>query len=246
MTELHERYGPVVRVSPDELAFNTARAIRDIYGPKPGGCFAKDPSHYLPPANGTHHIITAIDNDTHARQRRLLAPAFTERALRDQECLIQGYVDTMICKLRAEIDRDPPRIDILNWMNYTTFDITGDLMFGESFDCLKDTRMHPWISLLFNSIKTVAIVGAAMQFPILHVLLEACIPTKVTRQAEEHFNLAAKKVDRRLEANISRPDFISAILQNGFSEIKGQYCDRERIMSRAEIHSNAFMYGDFR
>lgn len=151
----------------------------------------------------------------------------------------------MICKLRAEIDQDPPRVDILNWMNYTTFDITGDLMFGESFDCLKDTRMHPWISLLFNSIKTVAIVGAAMQFLTLHVLLEACIPTKVTRQAEEHFNLAAKKVDRRLEANISRPDFISAILQNGLSEIKGQYCDRERIMSRAEIHSNAFMYGGF-
>lgn len=179
----------------------------------------------------------------HARQRRLLAPAFTKKALKDQECLIQGYADTMICKLRAQIDRDSLRhVDILSWMNYTAFDITGDLMFGESFDCLKDTQLHPWIHLLFNSIKTVAIVGVAMQFPILHRLLEACIPASMTRQAEEHFNLAAKKVDRRLDANISRPDFVSAILQHGLSEKMGQYNDGERVMSRAEIHSNAFMY----
>lgn len=152
----------------------------------------------------------------------------------------------MICKLRAElIDHDhqesPPTINILNWMNYTTFDITGDLMFGESFDCLKDNRLHPWIDLLFNSIKMLAVVGATMQFPFLHTLLEAFIPTNVTRQAEEHFNLAARKVDRRLEASISRPDFISAILQNGIGDVDGDG-DGQRIMSRAEIHSNAFMY----
>lgn len=243
ITALHKRYGPIIRISPNELAFNTARAIRDIYGQGPGGCFAKDPSHYLPPVNGTHHIISAIDNNIHARQRRLLAPAFTDQALKDQEGLIQGYVDTMICKLRAEIEKDPSSINILNWMNYTTFDITGDLMFGESFDCLKDSRLHPWIDLLFNSIKMLAVVGATMQFHILHGLLEAFIPTNVTRQAEEHFNLAASKVDRRLEASIPRPDFVSAILQNGLGRMEGQYCDNQRIMSRAEIHSNAFMYG---
>lgn len=243
ITALHQKYGPIIRISPNELAFNTARAIRDVYGQGPGGCFAKDPSHYLPPANGTHHILSAIDNNSHARQRRLLAPAFTARALKDQEGLIQGYVDTMISKLRAEIEKDPSRINILNWMNYTTFDITGDLMFGESFDCLKDSRLHPWIGLLFNSIKMLAVVGATMHFPILHGLLEAFIPTNVTRQAEEHFNLAASKVDRRLETSISRPDFISAILQNGLNRMEGQYCDNQRLMSRAEIHSNAFMYG---
>ncbi|OQE23218.1 hypothetical protein PENSTE_c009G01792 [Penicillium steckii] len=250
---LHEKYGPIIRIGPNELAFNTARAIRDIYGQGQSqgqnGCFSKDPSHYLPPANGINHILSAIDNNTHARQRRLLATAFTDRALKAQEGLIQGYVDTMICKLRAElIDHDhqesPPTINILNWMNYTTFDITGDLMFGESFDCLKDNRLHPWIDLLFNSIKMLAVVGATMQFPFLHTLLEAFIPTNVTRQAEEHFNLAARKVDRRLEASISRPDFISAILQNGIGDVDGGGDgdgDGQRIMSRAEIHSNAFI-----
>lgn len=240
---MHERYGPVVRISPNELAFNTAQAFRDIYGWRPGGCFAKDRSHYLPPANGVDHLVCAVDNGVHARQRRLLAHAFSERALRDQESLIRGYVDTMIGKLRIELVRnDNPCVDIKNWMNYTTFDITGDLMFGESFDCLKDSQLHPWIQLIFSSIKALAIGGAAQQFPIPGRLLDALIPVDVKRKAVEHFDLAAQKVDRRLETTMARPDFMSAVLQHGLSEAKGQYNAGERIMSRAEIHSNAFMF----
>lgn len=115
-------------------------------------------------------------------------------------------------------------------------------MFGESFDCLKDTQLHPWIELLGKSIKSLSFVGIAAQFPILQTLLDVLTPPKFTKMAEDHFNLTAKKVDTRLEANISRPDFISAILKNGLSEKMGPYCDREKVMSRAEIHSNAFMY----
>lgn len=179
----------------------------------------------------------------HARQRRLLAHAFSERALREQEGLIRGYVDTMIGKLRSEIaEMETPAVDIKNWMNYTTFDITGDLMFGESFDCLKDSQLHPWIQLIFSSIKALAFAGVVQQFPILRTILDAFIPREVKRKAVEHFDLAAQKVDRRLETNMARPDFMSAILQHGLSEAKGQYNDGERIMSRAEIHSNAFMF----
>ncbi|KAJ5818157.1 hypothetical protein N7474_003748 [Penicillium riverlandense] len=243
ITALHHRYGPVVRISPNELAFNTTQAFRDIYGARPGGCFAKDRSHYLPPANGVDHLVCAVDNAVHARQRRLLAHAFSERALRDQESLVVGYVDTLINKLRNEITKqDSPHLDIKNWMNYTTFDITGDLMFGESFDCLKDSQLHPWIKLIFSSIKALSINGVVHQFPCLSSLLDALVPHEVKRKAQEHFNLAAQKVDRRLETNMSRADFMSAILQNGLSETKGQYREGERIMSRAEIHSNAFMF----
>lgn len=243
VTALHDRYGPVLRISPTELAFNTPRAFRDIYGARPGGCFAKDRSHYLPPANEVDHLVCAVDNAVHARQRRLLSHAFSDNALRDQQGLIRGYVDTMISKLRTETEKENHvSVDIKSWMNYTTFDIMGDLMFGESFDCLKDSQLHPWIRLIFNSIKALAIAGAAQQFPILQVLLKALIPKEVTRKAREHFDLAAQRVDRRLDANISRPDFMSAILQNGLSEEEGPYLESKRIMSRAEIHSNAFMY----
>ncbi|KAJ5156583.1 hypothetical protein N7492_009386 [Penicillium capsulatum] len=239
--DLHQRYGPVVRLSPNELAFNTPQAFRDIYGSRPGGCFPKDRSHYMPPANGVDHLVCAVSNAVHLRQRRLLAHAFSDRALREQEGLVGGYIDTLINKLREEVAKKCSVVDIKSWMNYTFFDITGDLMFGESFNCLKDQLLHPWIELIFSSIKALAVMGAARQFPVGKYLLKALVSPEDQRKAQEHFDLAAQKVDRRLEADIARPDFISALLQNGLSEEKGQYRDNARIMSRSEIHSNAFI-----
>jgi cytochrome P450 len=187
-------------------------------------------------------LVCAVDNATHARQRRLLSHAFSEKALKDQEGLIGGYVDTLITKLRIAVRHGSSAVDIKSWMNFTTFDITGDLMFGESFECLKDSQLHPWIELLFSSMKAIAFIGVVNQFPALKGLLDLLLPREMKRVGEEHFELSARKVDRRLEANISRPDFISAILQNGLSEEQGQYHDNERIMTRAEIHSNSFMW----
>lgn len=239
---LHKKYGPILRLGPNELAFNTPQAFRDIYGARVGGCFPKDRSHYEPPANRVDHLVCAVDNATHARQRRLLAHAFSEKALRDQEGLIRGYVDTMISKLRSGARQGTSIVDIKSWMNFTTFDITGDLMFGESFDCLKDSQLHPWIGLIFKSMKAIAFIGAVNQFPMLKGLLKHFMPREVERVSREHFELSAQKVDRRLEANMARPDFMSAILQHGLSEKQGQYRESERIMTRAEIHSNGFMY----
>ncbi|KAJ5535459.1 hypothetical protein N7527_001713 [Penicillium freii] len=31
--QLHQRYGPVVRIGPDEVSFNSLAALRTIYGP---------------------------------------------------------------------------------------------------------------------------------------------------------------------------------------------------------------------
>lgn len=241
ITSLHERYGSVVRLNENELAFNTAQAFKDIYGFRQGGCFPKDRSHYMPPANGVDHLVCAVDNAVHARHRKLLSHAFSDRALREQEGLITNYIDALIGKLKGLVNSGQSEIDIRNWMNYTTFDITGDLMFGESFNCLRDSQLHPWIVLIFNSIKALAIMGAAQQFPLLQKLLDRLVPKKVKQQSLDHFNLSAEKVDRRLEKGASRPDFMSAILRNGLSDKPDQHHGEDRVMSRAEIHSNAFM-----
>ena len=58
---LHNRYGRVARIGPNELAFNAPQAFRDIYAARPSGsCFPKDRGHYEPPANGVDHLVCAI------------------------------------------------------------------------------------------------------------------------------------------------------------------------------------------
>ncbi|KAF2136205.1 uncharacterized protein K452DRAFT_322568 [Aplosporella prunicola CBS 121167] len=240
---LHDKYGPVVRIGPAELAFNTAEAFRDIYGPRPEHerC-VKERSHYGPQINGADHLSTAVDDAVHSRQRRLLSHAFSERALKEQEPLVTRYVDTLISRLREHITAAPTAaLDIKAWFNYTTFDITGDLMFGESFNCLQDRELHPWIKLIFNSLKAMSLQNAVNQFPFWSALLGHCIPKRVRQGELDHFNLSAAKVDRRLKLGSERPDFISAMLKNGLTEGKGDYRNGKLVMSRAEIHSNAFL-----
>ncbi|KAF3800754.1 Cytochrome P450 monooxygenase aclL [Colletotrichum gloeosporioides] len=42
--ELHEIYGPVVRIAPDELSYTQSEAWKDVYGPHGGTGYMEDPS----------------------------------------------------------------------------------------------------------------------------------------------------------------------------------------------------------
>ncbi len=137
---LHEQYdSDVVRISPDELSFISPAAWKDMLGSRQGGInpFAKDKIVF----GGIQNIVTANDAD-HSRIRRLLSHAFSDKALREQEPLIQGYIDSLVAGLKKSMDSDG-KADLSNWFNWMTFDIIGDLAFGEPFDCLKDATYQP-------------------------------------------------------------------------------------------------------
>lgn len=80
-------------MSPNELVFCDSAAQKDIYtrhfGAKGGKkSMSKSPLYYNVPVGGVHNILTVKDDGDHARYRRLLAHAFSERALREQVCCI--------------------------------------------------------------------------------------------------------------------------------------------------------------
>ena len=119
---LHVIYGPVVRVGPTELIFDSAQAWKDIYGHRRGGkknC-AKDPNFYagLKPVNGTDNIITANDAD-HSRIRKTLSHAFSDRALKEQQDILEGYASKLVSKL-SEAAASHTTVDLVKFWNCTT------------------------------------------------------------------------------------------------------------------------------
>ena len=135
----HDRYGPVVRVMPNELSFNTAKAWDDIYGHRVGlPNMDKDPIHVgaVEAIPGATNLTMAPDIH-HARQRRALAHAFSKQALLEQEPILRGYVDLFVQKLREMAHRGEAA-NMVSWFNFCTFDIIGDLSFGEPFGCLSE------------------------------------------------------------------------------------------------------------
>ncbi|KAF7118574.1 hypothetical protein CNMCM5793_008108 [Aspergillus hiratsukae] len=229
LKELHDQYGDVVRISPTTLVYRSPNAWKDIYGHRKNGAgsFVKDPDFYIPSPNGGH-ILNASDAD-HARQRRLLSHAFSEKALREQESLVQHYVDLLVEKLRAECAASRSTVDIMKWYNYTTFDIIGDLAFGEPFDCLRNNRYHAWVTMVFQSAKMSLFQRLVHLYPWLESLVTKLLPKKVAKMRNEHWRMSKDKVGRRLDLQTSRPDFMSYILRH----------NDERGMTRQEIEANA-------
>lgn len=62
------------------------------------------------------------DDENHARQRRALAHAFSQKALLGQEGIVQGYVDLLVGLLREKADAGEG-VNLVNYLNFTTFDM---------------------------------------------------------------------------------------------------------------------------
>ncbi|CAJ2512852.1 Uu.00g009710.m01.CDS01 [Anthostomella pinea] len=219
--KLHRRYGPVLRIAPDEVTYAREDAWVDIFHPRPGHRpFLKDPTWWRSQANKPLTLLSAIEPEEHARFRKLLAPAFTQRALKAQEPVLHRYVNLLVERLRDVAAGDPEKgseVNIVPWFNFVTFDIFGDLGFGESFECLENSRYHPWIDLLFNSVKAASYIAAARFYPLVGWVLVKCIPPSLRRTQRAHGEQIAEKVSRRLNYELERPDIMSHLI-----EAKGQ------------------------
>ncbi|KAI3259002.1 hypothetical protein CBS147309_7676 [Penicillium roqueforti] len=222
MKALHQQYGDVVRIAPDELSFIDGAAWKSIYGTRVGhGQKSKDDRFYAPTAGEAPSIIISNDAD-HSRFRRLLSHAFSDSSLRGQEPIIKGYVDLLMQRLHENIDSGTNTVDMVAWYNFTTFDIIGDLAFGEPFDCLKNSDYHQWVSIIFSSLKYGAYANVSRRFPGSKYILPYITPKYVLSQRNTHLALTEEKVQSRIAKSNERPDFFGNILryrntEKGFS-----------------------------
>ena len=219
MLAMHDAYGPVVRVAPDELAFTDAEAWKDIYGHRVQE-LPKHPLFYQTKGIAPSIINESLEN--HALLRRHLATGFSDRSMRDQEPLIRRYVDLLIARLR-EHAVDPDRKDeqtglqaqrplnMVSWYTWTTFDIIGDLAFAEPFGCLDRVKDDPWIKLIFDSLRS-AVVLLAIKFLGLEPLVMPLIRT-VLGAGKKRINKSREKLERRLALKAERPDLIAPWLK---------------------------------
>ena len=216
MHELHARYGPVVRIAPNNLSFINPQAWKDIYAHKKARELEmiKDPEWYVRNPDAPH--IVNGNHEEHARYRRLYNPGFSSRSLREQEPLIQGYVNMFIRGLTQACEHGETPVDMVQWFNWVTFDIIGDLAFGEPFGCLENGATD-WL-LKLNQIEEAQMRFRVIQHipllaPYARQIINSLLPSDAVKGAEGHRKLTFEKVSRRVSNNASRPDFMENILR---------------------------------
>ncbi|KAI1352187.1 cytochrome P450 [Xylaria sp. FL0043] len=214
VSELHKQYGPVVRVGPNELAFSSPQAWRDIYGHKKVG------EEEFPKYEGTYkifpHLPTSIINSDrldHALLRRQLSHGFSDRSMREQEPIIGRYVDLLISRLR-DVSKKNSSQNLREWYNFATFDIIGDLSLGADggFGCLQDSNYHPWIHLINRAVRQSGIIqglhhlGKIVSVPVVFASKSGLLADT------KHRSIVYEKVGQRMEGG-ERPDFLEGLIR---------------------------------
>ena len=229
----HEKYGQVVRVAPDELSFTDPAAWRDIY---PQNFLRPQEYKDKPPGKAAENLISASEPD-HARFRRILAPAFSEKSVYEQEAMITEHVNLLVRKLE-ELTKDGPMqnkavVDVLKWFNYTTFDIIGDYIWGSSFGCLDHGVSHPWIEVIAQ-FKVALIVGAFKFYPPLDKILDFITPKSAMADLWMIWKTTEDKISQRLALPDDRKDVISYMAA-------GSEADPSHHMSLEELEINSML-----
>jgi cytochrome P450 len=108
-----------VRISPGEVSFIEPEVWKEVYGHR-ASTFIKTTEFYGPDPYGNPSGIMRADNVSHAHQRRMISHAFSDKALRDQENLLRGYVGLLVEKLKG-IAAGNKQTDIVEWCSYASW-----------------------------------------------------------------------------------------------------------------------------
>ncbi|KAF5572842.1 cytochrome P450 monooxygenase [Fusarium pseudoanthophilum] len=214
LVRLHEQYGDVVRVGPNDLSFRDPNAVNTIY--KAGRQLQKTGFYdgftaFNPNLFGTQDEEYQI----HAIRRRQMAHAFSLPSIKEME----HFVDSHILKLRKNLDHfcdTSQEFDLKEIIALYVFDVLGELAFSRSFDS-QDERDLSRLPPINDHIYLACLMGMTPEaLPwIKKVLPFIPIPwiKRLLNARAQLRNLTAACVRQRIDAGTSdRKDLLSSLL----------------------------------
>ena len=115
---LHDSYGTVIRIAPDELAVTSSSGWKDIYGFRRGKPEMSKDTPWYKDAAPDFGILSA-DREKHAYYRRLMSRGFSDAALQEQEPIVQSYADLLMSRLHDISNKGEPA-EMTSWYNVRT------------------------------------------------------------------------------------------------------------------------------
>ena len=178
---------------------------------------------------GSRAGIIQAQGPDHARMRKSLLPAFSEKAVRAQEEYILLQVNRLMAILHQHASLGQV-VDIAKMFNLTTFDIIGDLTFGESFDGLEKQDYHPWVGTILQQVRAIPIIQFLVYYGIYRFQAKL-IPRKLQEQRMRFWTTARDKLNARLHRKTERKDFMGFILNDP--------ANTDDVLDMDELHMNA-------
>lgn len=112
----------------------------------------------------------------------------------------------------------------------------GDMVFGQSFNCLRDGGYHPWVKLIFDSVKAGAFARCVKYWPMLKPIARFLVPAEVRRRRAAQRKMAKDKAAYRKSIDDGRQDLISGYLlpESGVTDLEYQSTVETLIIAGSE------------
>jgi len=127
--------GDVFRVGPNELSFASAQAYKDIYAARNPVVPKSEFYDMLGAGFSEADLVCERDHKLALQKRALFLSALSSKALMEQEVVIQRCIDAFVEKL-GKLGNTTEGLDMTKWYMMLSFDIAGEMAFGESFGCI--------------------------------------------------------------------------------------------------------------
>ncbi|KAF2758957.1 putative cytochrome P450 [Pseudovirgaria hyperparasitica] len=179
---LHKVYGPIVRITPDEVHILDADLWETLYT-KAGRV---DKYQYMSPRFGNENsVLTTAPDALHRIRRNALNPFFSRQRIVDLQTIIKGKLDILIRKVQTAKTNGQPIVISRGFQAFAE-DVIMNYTFAHDYDSL---NKQDWKPILHDSFQAVSISGnMALQFPWIPKILNA-LPKKWLAKIEPLYDL---------------------------------------------------------
>jgi tryprostatin B 6-hydroxylase len=131
------------------------------------------------------------------------SPAFSDKALRGYETRIATYNDALFRQL-SETDGKP--VNVSKWFNYYSFDVMGNLAFGEDFGMLQNGEEHWAVGLLNDAMQI-----QALKLPTWIFRMLVAVPG-LTANYWKFIGYCDEQLEKRMSKEPKVPDLMATLL----------------------------------
>ncbi|KZT08063.1 cytochrome P450 [Laetiporus sulphureus 93-53] len=219
---LHDQYGPIVRLGPNELSILKVDVMPDIVGvngmpkgPLWDGRRASGKNGATSSDKG--NLLGVRDNKAHAEVRAIWNRAFTTAAVKRYEPMIIRRASQLVDELKkrcedASKDGRKAVFNMAKWVNCVAFDFMGDFVFGGGFEMMRDEDASGILPM----------IETGMRLPALTQHIPWCLDIIYALPLAQSTNGLAdftyKQVMRRMKEGTVHEDLFHLISGEGVAE----------------------------
>ncbi|KAJ3538936.1 hypothetical protein NM208_g5689 [Fusarium decemcellulare] len=133
---LHKKYGPVVRIAPNEVSFVDHAALRQLYSYAKAAPKTDWYNVWNPSKTKSISFFAETNIPQHAKRRRQVAQAYSMSSVLAAETFIQKVADETWIQFH-KMAREGKTLDLDWWVTGFAYDVVGELGFGEPFGFIK-------------------------------------------------------------------------------------------------------------